>query len=156
MEEKERRIEEKQLKLKLILIKDFEELTKGELQVLRNYTREVYHIAVDVKIGEEMLLNAYLIFKRKEIQKLETVLVSPYPQITMKSSFVTAQTNYPPVVVPTFDGLYPSNKVSFVIKGWQALPVLTVFYFEEFTEVICLSPDGHFCRINSNILRFDI
>ena len=33
--------EQKLIKIKLLLIKDFEELDKGELQVLRNYTREV-------------------------------------------------------------------------------------------------------------------
>ena len=57
--------EQKLIKIKLLLIKDFEELDKEELQVLRNYTREVYHIAGEIKLGVDELLNAYLIFKRK-------------------------------------------------------------------------------------------
>lgn len=147
---------EKQLEFKLMLVKDFEDFTKSEIQELRNQIRKVYRINAEIKISSEMLLHAYLIFKRKEILTLETVVVSPYPQITGESSFVVEQTNYPPVVISTFDGIYGSQTETFVIKGWQTLPVLTVFYFETHTIVYCLAPNGHFCKIDSHILRFDI
>ena len=88
--------EQKLIKIKLLLIKDFEELDKGELQVLRNYTREVYHIAGEIKLGVDELLNAYLIFKRKFITTLETVAVCPYPMVEAGGSFVAAQTTYAP------------------------------------------------------------
>ena len=148
--------EQKLMKIKLLLVKDFEELDKGELQVLRNYTREVYHIAGEIKLGENELLNAYLIFKRKFITTLETVPVCPYPMIEQGGSFVAAQTNYAPVPINTFDGVFSSYKGSFTINGWQSMPVLTVFYFDDRTEVCCLAPNGHFCILTSKTLRFDI
>lgn len=156
---KERRFgkeEQKLIKIKLLLIKDFEELDKGELQVLRNYTREVYHIAGEIKLGVDELLNAYLIFKRKFITTLETVAVCPYPMVEAGGSFVAAQTTYAPIAVTTFDGVFSSSKETFTINEWQSLPVLTVFYFDDRTEVCCLAPNGHFCRITSKILQFDI
>lgn len=148
--------EKKLIKIKLLLIKDFEELDKGELQVLRNYTREVYHIAGEIKLGVDELLNAYLIFKRKFITTLETVAVCPYPMVEAGGSFVAAQTTYAPIAVTTFDGVFSSSKETFTINEWQSLPVLTVFYFDDRTEVCCLAPNGHFCRITSKILQFDI
>ena len=148
--------EQKLIKIKLLLIKDFEELDKGELQVLRNYTREVYHIAGEIKLGVDELLTAYLIFKRKFITTLETVAVCPYPMVEAGGSFVAAQTTYAPIAVTTFDGVFSSYKETFTINGWQSLPVLTVFYFDDRTEVCCLAPNGHFCRITSKILQFDI
>ena len=137
--------EQKLIKIKLLLIKDFEELDKGEL-----------HIAGEIKLGVDELLNAYLIFKRKFITTLETVAVCPYPMVEAGGSFVAAQTTYAPIAVTTFDGVFSSSKETFTINEWQSLPVLTVFYFDDRTEVCCLAPNGHFCRITSKILQFDI
>lgn len=147
---------EKEIKIKLLLIKDFEELDRGELQTLRNYTRHVYKIDGVEKVGEETLLNAYLIFKRKMMEKLDTVLVCPYPMISGGGNFAAEATTYAPVPINTFRGLNGDRGGTFLVKGWQSMPVLTVFYFDDHTEVICLSPDGDFCRITSKTLQFDI
>ena len=57
-----------------ILEKDFEELSAGELQVLRNETRKLY--GIEGKIEVSMILNSYLNMKRKYIHELEQVLVT--------------------------------------------------------------------------------
>ena len=141
--------------LNAILEKDFEELSKGELQILRNETRKIY--GIEGKIGIDILLNSYLNLKRKYIHELEQVLVTVKQNVIDFGVFGGGkQVVSPRIQVPTFDGLNGASKGMFYIDGYTYLPVLTVSYFDDHTEVICLSPEGSFCKLTSKIFEFEI
>ena len=138
-----------------ILEKDFEELSAGELQVLRNETRKLY--GIEGKIEVSMILNSYLNMKRKYINELEQVLVTVKQTVRDFGVFGGGkQVVSPRIQVPTFDGLNGASKGMFYIDGYTYLPVLTVSYFDDHTEVICLSPEGSFCRISTKDFDFEI
>jgi len=139
-----------------LLVKDFDDFSRGELQILRNRIRQRYKYPIEVKIDATMLYHGYLILKRDLVTTLETLQVCPYPAETHKSSFTGETLTFAPVVVPTFDGIFGSPTDSFTITGYITLPVLTVSYFDDYTEVTCLSPGGNFCKIRSKNLLFDI
>lgn len=137
-----------------ILEKDFEELSPGELQVIRNETRKIY--GIEGKIGTGIILNSYLNMKRKFITELEQVLVCPKMTVKDFGPFAGRQVVTNKIPVPTFDGLNGASKGMFYIDGYTYLPVLTVSYFDDHTEVICLSPEGSFCRISTKDFDFEI
>ena len=62
----------------------------------------------------------------------------------------------PKIPVPTFDGLNGEPAGIFYIDGYTYLPVLSVSYLDDQTEVICLSPEGSFCRITTKDFDFEI
>lgn len=136
-----------------ILEKDYQELTPSELNFLRNLTREKYHWQGTVEA--ETLLQSYLIFKRRHFPGLETVFIEPRLQ---KSSSVFGGTSVvtDSSLIQTFDGINKDSTGSFTLKSGEWFPVLTVFYFEEFTEIICLSHEGHFFRISNQHFCFTI
>lgn len=133
-------------KLIEILEKDFEELTKGELQILRNKAREIYHIEGKERVNEETLLMVYLNLKRKYIKEFETILVEPDAPIIVKGAFGNNIT-YPKKVIPTFDGINKKNKGFFYVDCPTYLPLLSLFVLREPNEAYCLSPDGNFCVV---------
>ena len=133
-------------RLKDILEKDFEELTKGELQVLRNKAREIYHIEGKERIDEDTLLMVYLNLKRKLITNLETILVQPDEPVVVNGVF-GKKTTYNPKVVPVFDGINKESKGFFYVSEPTYLPLLSMFVLREPNEAYCLSPDGYFCII---------
>ena len=138
-----------------ILDKDFEELSNGELQFLRNETRKLY--CIEGKIDINTLLNSYLNMKRKYIHELEQVLVTVEQTVRDFGVFGGGkQVVSPRIQVPTFDGLNGASKGMFYIDGYTYLHVLTVSYFDDHTEVICLSPEGSFCRISTKDFDFEI
>ncbi len=138
-----------------ILDKDFEELSNGELQFLRNETRKLY--GIEGKIDINTLLNSYLNMKRKYIHELEQVLVTVKQTVRDFGVFGGGkQVVSPRIQVPTFDGLNGASKGMFYIDGYTYLPVLSVSYFDDYTEVICLSPEGSFCRISTKDFDFEI
>lgn len=142
-------------KLLSILDKDFQELSNGELQVLRNETRKIY--GMEGKIETGILLNSYLNMKRKYIHELEQVLVTVQQTVRDFGVFGGGkQVVSPRIQVPTFDGLNGASKGMFYIDGYTYLPVLTVSYFDDHTEVICLSPEGSFCSISTKDFDFEI
>ena len=138
-----------------ILEKDFEELSAGEIQVLRNETRKLY--GIEGKIEVSIILNSYLNMKRKYIHELEQVLVTVKQTVKDFGVFGGGkQVVSPRIQIPTFDGLNGVPKGMFYIDGYTYLPVLTVSYFEDHTEVICLSPEGSFCKISTKDFDFEI
>lgn len=137
-----------------ILEKDFEELNKSELQILRNETRKIQ--GIQGRIKNDSLLDSYLNLKRKHVQNLEQVLVSPKLSEVDFGPFAGKQTFLNKVVVSTFESVNKPSKRKFYIDGYIYLPVLTVSYLEDKTEVICLSPEGEFCKINNKELNFEI
>lgn len=137
-----------------ILEKDFEELSAGELQVLRNETRKLY--GIEGKIEVSMILNSYLNMKRKFITELEQVLVCPKMTVKDFGPFAGRQVVTNKIPVPTFDGLNGEPAGIFYIDGYTYLPVLSVSYLDDQTEVICLSPEGSFCRITTKDFDFEI
>lgn len=137
-----------------ILEKDFEELSPGELQVVRNETRKIY--GIEGKIGTGIILNSYLNMKRKFITELEQVLVCPKMAVKDFGPFAGRQVVTNKIPVPTFDGLNGEPAGIFYVEGYTYLPVLTVSYFDDHTEVICLSPEGSFCRISTKDFDFEI
>lgn len=142
-------------RLRNILDKDFEELSNGELQFLRNETRKLY--GIEGKIDINTLLNSYLNMKRKYIHELEQVLVTVKQTVRDFGVFGGGkQVVSPRIQVPTFDGLNSASNGMFYIDGYTYLPVLTVSYFDDHTEVMCLSPEGSFCRISTKDFDFEI
>lgn len=141
-------------KLLDILEKDFEELTPGELQILRNETRKIY--GIEGKIEVSTILNSYLNMKRKFITQLEQVLVTTKQSLRDFGPFVGKQLVTQRVHVPTFDGLNGTSNGMFYIDGYTYLPVMTVSYFDDHTEVICLSPEGSFCKLSNKDFDFEI
>lgn len=137
-----------------ILEKDFEELSAGELQVLRNETRKLY--GIEGKIEVSMILNSYLNMKRKYIHELEQVLVTVKQTVRDFGPFAGRQVVTSKIPVPTFDGLNGEPAGIFYIDGYTYLPVLSVSYLDDQTEVICLSPEGSFCRITTKDFDFEI
>lgn len=128
-----------------ILEKDFEELEKRELQVLRNKAREIYHIEGKEKIDMETLLMVYLNLKRKLITNFETILVEP-DKITVNGVF-GSKCELRIKAIPTFDGINKENKGIFYIEEPMFLPLLSLFVLREPNEAYCLSPCGNFCVI---------
>lgn len=142
--------------LKDILQYDFEELTKGQIQVLRNRTREMYGIEGTERIPEKDTLYTYLIEKRRLIDELETVDVHPR-RTKISGAFVNGEKlGNTKVTVTTFDGRYGLKEGSFVINVVYPLPVLTVSFVDDYIELIGLAPDGHFCLISSRCFDFEI
>lgn len=137
-----------------ILEKDFEELSPGELQVVRNETRKIY--GIEGKIGTGIILNSYLNMKRKFVTELEQVLVCPKMSVKDFGPFAGRQVVTSKIPVPTFDGLNGEPAGIFYIDGYTYLPVLSVSYLDDQTEVICLSPEGSFCRITTKDFDFEI
>lgn len=132
--------------LRDILEKDFEELEKNELQVLRNKAREVYHIEGKEKINNETLLMVYLTLKRKLITELETILVTPDEPVVVNGVFGKSISSGRRAI-PTFDGINKENKGVFYIEEPMFLPLLSLFVLRDPNEAYCLSPYGNFCVI---------
>ena len=86
-----------------ILEKDFEELNKSELQILRNETRKIQ--GIQGRIKNDSLLDSYLNLKRKHVPNLEQVLVSPKLSEVDFGPFAGKQTFLNKVVVPTFESV---------------------------------------------------
>lgn len=136
-----------------ILEKDYQELTPAELNTLRNATREKYHWQGTVEA--ETLLQSYLILKRRHIPGLETVFVEPRLQKSCGVfGGISVVTESP--LIQTFEGINKEPAGSFTLRSGEWFPVLTVFYFEKFTEIVCLSHEGHFFRISSQHFHFTI
>lgn len=138
-----------------ILEKDFEELSSKELQYLRNKFRSQYKVTG--RIDVDILLRYYLMLKRKYISPLEIILVTTNQVIKDFGVFGGGKRLVSDrIQVPTFDGLNGASKGMFYIDGYTYLPVLTVSYFDDHTEVICLSPEGSFCRVSTRDFDFEI
>lgn len=137
-----------------ILKSDYDDLTKGEKQVIRNKARELYSFTG--KIEENLLFMAYLMMKRKFVLQLEQILISPKEIVQANGPFNDKRVNIDKAPIPVFDGLNASQKGFFYITEPTFLPLLTVSYFETVTEVICLSPEGSFCKITTQNFSFEI
>lgn len=136
-----------------ILEKDYQELTPAELNILRNATREKYHWQGTVEA--ETLLQSYLLFKRRLITNLETIFIEPRHQSHCGVFGGVHITNDSPLI-QTWDGIKKEPTGSFELRGGEWFGVLTVFYFDKETEVVCLSNEGHFFRISSKAFSFNI
>lgn len=137
-----------------ILKSDYDDLTKGEKQIIRNKARELYSFTG--KIEENLLFMAYLMMKRKFVLQLEQILISPKEIVQANGPFNDKRVNIDKVPIPVFDGLNASQKGFFYITEPTFLPLLTVSYFETVTDVICLSPEGSFCKITTQNFSFEI
>lgn len=141
-----------------VLNKDFEELTRGELQLLRNRIRSEIRLDASQPIGHDKLLNGYLVLKRKLCADLETAFFKPVP---MKCDFgppFSAVERFPKVKLPTYDGMNGKcTGRSIMIDGdGITLPILTVFYHIYPFKAVCLTPDGEFVNIESNSINSEI
>lgn len=143
----------KMIRLIEILEKDFEELTVGERQVIRNRASERY--GINQKLTEDQLLNAYLRFKLIHISPLEMLTFKPYPLRADFGPFGGVKERFPAVTVTTFSGLNGDKTGTFIVKEETILPIVTVFYETEHVEVVCVAPDGNFCRISNLDFDFD-
>jgi hypothetical protein len=138
-----------------ILCQDFEELSKGEMQILRHRTRSFFNIESSVKITPAQLLNAYLIFNRKYIKTFDTVTIITKPLKCDFGPFANGiKYRHPKLSVVTFDGLNGLKEGSFIVSEPITLPVITEFIMGEKTEIICIAPDGHFCRLKDDEFLF--
>lgn len=138
-----------------ILEKDFEELTPDELNLVRNQARITYGLYG--KIPMNVIFNSYLNMKRKYVTELEQVLVSPkQPEYDFGVFGGGRKTIETKVQVPTFDGQNGSPMGMFYLTEYTYLPVLTVSYFDDHTEVVCLSPEGSFCKLSTKDFDFEI
>lgn len=145
---------EKQRQLLEILEEDYEELTPGQLQFLRNRVRERFE--TEGKVTNEVLFNAYLSFKRRLITALETLTFCSHPMKCDFGPFGGKKLRYPRISIPTFEGLEGVKTGTFTVDEYITLPVLTVSYLEDETEVVCIAPDGNFCKISSKTFLFEI
>lgn len=136
-----------------ILEKDYQELTHQELNFLRNATREKYHWQGTIEA--ETLLQSYLLFKRREMTSLEVVFIEPRSH-RYHGTFNNFNVVNESPIINTFDGINRDHTGSFNLTSGRWFGVLTVFYFEDYTEVICLNDDGHFFRVSSKDFSFTI
>lgn len=143
-------------KLLEVLEKDFEELSKKDIQILRKETRRKYGINLTNNSNPNLLLNSYLNFKRKYVSRFDYVFISPKQTIKDFGPFSGEKVVYNRFQIPTFDGFYGSIVGMFYIDEYICLPVLTVSYFDDFTEIICLSPEWNFCKLSDKIFDFEI
>lgn len=133
-----------------VLEKDFQELNSYERQLLRNlHTRK---FGTQTRITENEMLTVYLREKRKRVTELERVVIST-KRHTLQGTF--GCTGYADVsvipVVTAPDG--PQAGLLHVDESIM-LPLLTASYFDDNTEVWCLTPSGDFCRVTSR--EFDV
>lgn len=136
-----------------ILSKDYQELTPAELNVLRNATREKYHW--QGQVSAETLLQSYLILKRRYCTGLETLFIEPrFSKRCGAFGGISVTSDSP--LIETFDGIHKNATGNFRLRSGAWFPVVTVFYFNEETVVIGLSPEGHFFRISSKFFSFNI
>lgn len=137
-----------------VLEKDYEELTLGERQVIRNKASERY--GINQKLTENQLLNSYLKLKLLYITPLEILTFHPYPLRADFGPFGGIKERCPAVTVTTFSGLNGDKTGTFVVKEEMTLPIVTVFYETEHTEAVCVAPDGNFCKISNRDFEFDV
>lgn len=131
---------------------DFDDLTRGELQFLRNRYRE--ETGVKDTLTEDELFEAYLNFKRKYHTDFEMLLFTPRQQV-IKGVFACKVTD-PKAQIPTFKSLSDRFKGYFIVQGYTSLPILTVRFKNDVTEVFCIAPNGDFCSIRSDRFEFKI
>ncbi len=114
-----------------------------------------FNIESSVKITPAQLLNAYLIFNRKYIKTFDTVTIITKPLKCDFGPFANGiRYRHPKLSVVTFDGLNGLKEGSFIVSEPITLPVITEFIMGEKTEIICIAPDGHFCRLKDDEFLF--
>lgn len=136
-----------------ILRKDYQELSRGELNVLRNAAREKYRFPGHV--DAQTLFRSYLILKRRHVTALETVFIAPR-RSTSSGVFGGISVRCDGVVVQAYDGIKWEGAGCFEIRSGEWFPLLTVFYFETETRIWCLSKEGHFFCVSSRNFSFEI
>lgn len=135
-----------------ILAKDFDDIMPAEMQALRNkYREDLGFLGV---IPPDKIFNYYLLQKSAKISPLETVLVQPRT-FTSSGVFGGRAASHPKTVY-AWIGMDTKNQHPFVCSGPMTLPLLTVHYGVSYDEIVCIAPNGGFCRLRSTDFIFDV
>lgn len=126
---------------------DFEEIeTRYDINLLRNFIRQNYHIEAQTPVTDDMLYGGWLTLKRRMISPLDTVTIRP-AMIGVQGTFASKGT-VQPIVVPTYNGLYCRRCGHYTITTDTSLPLMSAFVNESPYRVTVMTPDGDFCDID--------
>ncbi len=143
-------------RLTAILEMDFDDLTSGDMQFLRNRIRESYHIDPTIHLDKNKCHTAFCLFKRKYISRPEMLLVQPKMVNKDGGTFGVNFSGRVVPILPHWDGFNMDHKGAFPIPiGYY--PVISVHYTSGLTKVICMNPkNGFFFEIDSSRFDFEI
>lgn len=141
------RVQNNESRLVELLQGDFEEIqTRYDINLLRNFIRQNYHIDARDPVTDSMLYGGWLTLKRKLISPLETVTIRPLI-IGVQGTFASKGA-VQPIVVPTYNGVYCDRCGHYTISADISLPLMSVFVNESPYRVTVMTPDGDFCDID--------
>ena len=141
------RVQNNESRLVELLQGDFEEIqTRYDINLLRNFIRQNYHIDARDPVTDSMLYGGWLTLKRKLISPLETVTIRPLI-IEVRGTFASKGT-VQPIVVPTYNGVYCDRCGHYTISADISLPLMSVFVNQSPYRVTVMTPDGDFCDID--------
>lgn len=141
------RVRDNESRLVELLQGDFEEIqSRQDINLLRNFIRQNYHIEAQTPVTDDMLYGGWLTLKRKLISPLETVTIRPLI-IGVQGTFASKGT-VQPIVVPTYNGVYCDRCGHYTISADISLPLMSVFVNESPYRVTVMTPDGDFCDID--------
>ena len=141
------RVQNNESRLVELLQGDFEEIqTRYDINLLRNFIRQNYHIDARDPVTDSMLYGGYLSLKRRLVSPLETVTIRPY-MTGVRGTFASKGT-VQPIVVPTYNGVYCDRCGHYTISADISLPLMSVFVNESPYRVTVMTPDGDFCDID--------
>ena len=141
------RVKDNESRLVELLQGDFEEIqTRYDINLLRNFIRQNYHIEAQTPVTDDMLYGGWLTLKRKLISPLETVTIRPLI-IGVQGTFASKGV-VQPIVVPTYNGVYCDRCGHYTINADTVLPLMSAFVNESPYRVTVMTPDGDFCDIN--------
>lgn len=142
-------------RLTTILEMDFDDLTSGDIQFLRNRIREAYKVDPTVKLDKEKCYTAFCLFKRKYIPRLEILFIQPKVLKKNGGIFGLNLSRRQSVPVSQWDGFNKDHKGVYHVQSGY-FPVISVRYLSTHTEVTCMSVHGYFFEVDSRIFDFDI
>ena len=139
-EEHAKRVAENESRLVQLLRGDFEEIeNRYDINLLRNFIRQAYHIDAREPVTDSMLYGGYLSLKRRLVSPLEMIEIRPYT-VEVHGTFADSY-RVQPVVVSRYNGV-------FCDRCGRRLPLMSVFVNESPYRVTVMTEYGDFCDID--------
>lgn len=154
-QEHAQRVAENESRLVQLLRGDFEEIeNRYDINLLRNFIRQAYHIDAREPVTDSMLYGGYLSLKRKLVSRLEMIEIRPYT-VEVHGTFADSY-RVQPVVVSRYNGVFCDRCGHYTISEYRRLPLMSVFVNESPYRVTVMTEYGDFCDINIKEAAFEI
>lgn len=145
-QEHAQRVVENKSRLVKLLRGDFEEIeNRFDINLLKNFIRQAYHIDVRDPVTDSMLYGGYLSLKRKLVSPLETVGIRPRT-VEIHGTFANSY-RVQPVIVSRYNGVFCDRCGHYTVSEYKCLPLMSVFVNESPYKVTIMTEYGDFCDI---------